>query len=403
MEEDQIKFFKDLVDGLKKQDDLFQQLGKINTWMRDCIGVALGRYAERSEQSESWQSSQNSNLPVGTNCSSIKESDFMKNVRHREDGRWEYRKQIQKQSVSIIKPTKEQLLIALKKIRKKPAEKLIRDIQDKSFGKFSEYWLETFKAKTVSPACLHSYRNILKNHLTPLNEIMLKDIRLSDIQQVINTKTGRVRELCYLTIKQILKQAYYEDYIKKDLAQFVVKGKIEKHVRRNLNFREQEILWNSLKDDHLSLLIKFYLLTGARRAEAQITKENLFKETNGCFVLLEGTKTESSKRYVKISEKLYDELMAVSGENVFYRDWKSIEKRFRVFVKEIGLKEISIHRLRHTFSTNLQVLEVPDKLRQNYLGHASIVTTNDVYTHLDPTLTKEKLTELYGEYIPRYI
>ena len=215
MEEDQIKFFKDLVDGLKKQDDLFQQLGKINTWMRDCIGVALGRYAERSEQSESWQSSQNSNLPVGTNCSSIKESDFMKNVRHREDGRWEYRKQIQKQSVSIIKPTKEQLLIALKKIRKKPAEKLIRDIQDKSFGKFSEYWLETFKAKTVSPACLHSYRNILKNHLTPLNEIMLKDIRLSNIQQVINTKNGRVRELCYLTIKQILKQAYYEDYIKK--------------------------------------------------------------------------------------------------------------------------------------------------------------------------------------------
>ena len=407
MDEEFKELFKDLVDGLKKNEDLFAQAQNVNRWMRDIIGIALGRFAQRQEGKEQ----ENIKIIEVENCANRslieKESDDMKNIRHRTDGRWEFRIRKHDEQVSITKQTKEELLKAVAKYRKSKKElksnRLTFTAPRKTFKEFAEYWFKTFKSKTVSEQSLHSYRNILKNHLTPLANIQMSEIKLSDVQTVINAKSGRIRELCYLTIKQILKQAYYEDYLKKDLAQFVVKGKIKKEVRRNLTFQEQQILWKALKKDHLSLLIKFYLLTGARRAEAEISKSNLFQEKEDCYVLLEGTKTESSKRYVKISEKLYQELMSFPSDNLFYADWKSVEKRFREFTRGLGLKNITIHRLRHTFSTNLQVLGVPDKVRQMYLGHASIVTTNDVYTHIDPTLTKEKLMELYGEYIPRYI
>ena len=39
-------------------------------------------------------------------------------------------------------------------------------------------------------------------------------------------------------------------------------------------------------------------------------------------------------------------------------------------------------------------------VRQAYLGHASIKTTNDIYTHLDPTITREDIIKLYEDLYP---
>ena len=142
------------------------------------------------------------------------------------------------------------------------------------------------------------------------------------------------------------------------------------------------------------------MLTGCRREEARITQKDLYCEENGYYVYINGTKTEKSKRYVKISKRLYDELMAIDGQ-IFYSDYKSVEKKFRKFVKSLGL-QITIHQLRHTFATNLYILGVPDKKRQLYLGHSSVVMTNDVYTHNDPTLTAKKIKMLYGEWLPEF-
>jgi len=50
----------------------------------------------------------------------------------------------------------------------------------------------------------------------------------------------------------------------------------------------------------------------------------------------------------------------------------------------------------------LYYLGVPDKLRQAQLGHASIVMTNDIYTHLDPTITREDILQLYGDWYPEF-
>lgn len=322
----------------------------------------------------------------------------LKNIRLRSDGRWEYRKTIKGQKFAVIKKTKAELLEAIRKLKKsgfkKPGTK-----KKHNFKEFAERWFEVFKRPTIKASSAEVYKNVIINHLKSLHNMNIEQITLDDLQNVLNSNSGRMRELSYLTLKQIFKQAYFEDLIKKDISQFLKKGKIERKERRSLLYVEQEKLWNALGTDRLSLLIRFYLLTGCRREEARIEKNDLFKDKDNYFVYIAGTKTEKSKRYVKISQRLFEELNKLEGQ-IFYTDYKSVEKRFRKFVRGLGL-EITIHQLRHTFATNLYVLGVPDKKRQLYLGHASIIMTNDVYTHaIDPTLTAENIQKLYGNWFP---
>ena len=324
----------------------------------------------------------------------------MKNVRLRKDGRFEFRKTINGTHFSIIKKSKTELLNSIRQFKKtgfkKPALK-----SRHNFKIFAERWFNLFKKPNIKEASADVYENILDNHLLPLHDKNIEDITLDELQNILNNEKGRMRELSYLTIKQVFKQAYFEDLIKKDISQFLQKGKIEHTERRSLLYSEQKLLWESLGSDHLSLLIRFYLLTGCRREEAKISKQDLLSEGNNYFVYIAGTKTEKSKRYVKISKKLFDELNKFEDQ-IFYTDYKSIEKRFRRKVRALNLKA-TIHQLRHTFATNLFVLGVPDKTRQMYLGHASIVMTNDVYTHvIDPTLTAERIKRLYGKWLPEY-
>ena len=322
----------------------------------------------------------------------------MKNIRLRSDGRWEYRKTIKGQKFAVIKKTKAELLEAIRKLKtsgfKKPGTK-----KKHNFKEFALRWLEVFKKPTIKEQSAEVYENIIDNHLKPLHKLNIEQITLEDLQRILNENTGRMRELTYLTVKQIFKQAYFEDIIKKDISQFLQKGKIERKERRSLLYSEQKKLWEALGTDRLSMLIRFYLLTGCRREEARIEKKDLFKDKDSYFVYIAGSKTEKSKRYVKISQQLFDELNKFE-EQIFYTDYKSVEKRFRKFVKNLGLT-ITIHQLRHTFATNLYILGVPDKQWQLYLGHSSIVMTNDVYTHaIDPTLTAENIRKLYNNWLP---
>jgi len=59
-----------------------------------------------------------------------------------------------------------------------------------------------------------------------------------------------------------------------------------------------------------------------------------------------------------------------------------ITRRFRCILEKNNLKLIRFHDLRHTCASLLYANEVDRKKIQEWLGHSSIGTTMNIYTHL---------------------
>lgn len=71
-----------------------------------------------------------------------------------------------------------------------------------------------------------------------------------------------------------------------------------------------------------------------------------------------------------------------------YEAWK-------VALDRAGLPHVPLHSLRHTASTLLYALGVPEQTRMEILGHSSATTTAG-YTHIDLTMQQDAM-RLYGE------
>jgi integrase len=63
--------------------------------------------------------------------------------------------------------------------------------------------------------------------------------------------------------------------------------------------------------------------------------------------------------------------------------------RFAKLVNQAGVRRISFHGLRHTHATDLLRAGVHSKIASERLGHSSVATTLDIYSHALPGLQEE--------------
>ena len=59
-----------------------------------------------------------------------------------------------------------------------------------------------------------------------------------------------------------------------------------------------------------------------------------------------------------------------------------------------GLPDVRVHDLRHTTATALLVAGVHPKIVQDLLGHSTVTTTLDTYSHLIPGLHEDAIRRL---------
>ncbi|MDY3359498.1 MAG: tyrosine-type recombinase/integrase [Clostridium celatum] len=67
----------------------------------------------------------------------------------------------------------------------------------------------------------------------------------------------------------------------------------------------------------------------------------------------------------------------------------TLSQKFRRLIERIGLKYIRLHDLRHTNATLMLEYGVNIKVAKQRLGHASILTTMDIYSHVIEKVEKE--------------
>ena len=113
-------------------------------------------------------------------------------------------------------------------------------------------------------------------------------------------------------------------------------------------------------------------------------------------------KTPRSKRSLAIPDFLYDDIHEYvsklygigPNDRIFYFTKSALDKEIKRVAERAGLEPIRVHDLRHSHSSMLiemgfDILEISERL-----GHESVKTTLDTYSHLYPDKDKKLASEL---------
>jgi integrase len=67
---------------------------------------------------------------------------------------------------------------------------------------------------------------------------------------------------------------------------------------------------------------------------------------------------------------------------------------FQRLLRDAGLPQMRFHDLRHSAATILLEARVHLKMVQERLGHSSIATTADIYSHVSPEMQQETVDKI---------
>lgn len=168
---------------------------------------------------------------------------------------------------------------------------------------------------------------------------------------------------------------------------------------RVLSENEETVLFEHIGDDiTFSRQIEILLYTGMRRGE-------LFKLEWRDVDLIEGfinirketTKTSKARTIPMLSnvrktfEALRDEAGdAAETDKIIFGNSNTFSAKFSEICSGLGFKDLTVHSLRHTFSTRADQFKVGAFAQKALLGHAKLSMT-DKYTHLSKETLKASL------------
>lgn len=331
-----------------------------------------------------------------------------KNCTKRKDGRWQYSKQKDGYLYYAIANTYRQLIEKIKNIKPKP----IKGIKHKTtktnqntFLQYYQYFIDNFiKNKNIGEETKKDWQRQLDKDITPVFKyIKLQDLKLEYIQNFIDKiDKERKQEVVYQRICKVLKKAYATNKIKTDFSIGLEKPiKQNTKTRMPLTMLEQIKLLKASKNTKVYAFIVFSLIIGSRREET--IKFNYATDVNEkkCEIHIKGTKTINSDRYVKTTKTFLNFLKQQLPEGKFDFNLYYPTKELKKILTKIKINNC-LHGLRHTCSANLYFLGARDKYRQSQLGHASITTTNDIYTNIKENIPTRYLRLVYGDLYPTF-
>lgn len=373
------------------------------------MGKIVERYIGREQQKEKQSKKETVLITEHSQefSTQTKGVEMRKNCYKRKDGRWQYSKQTGGYIYYAIANTYRELLEKIPKIKpalKKSVKHKTKKTNQNTFIQYYQFFIDSFiKNKKISEHTKVDWQRQLTHDITPeFKYLKLEDVTAEKIQKFIdNIPFERKQETMYQRILKVLKKAYATGKIKRDITLGVEKPKRQnKSERSPLTFHEQIQLLKAVKNSKIYTFVIFSLIVGSRREETFRFKLDDIDEKR-LTIHIKGTKTSNADRYVKVSRAFIDFLKSNMHEKFdFNLDYPTHE--LREIFKKLNIKQACLHSLRHTCSANLYFLGANDKFRQMQLGHASIVTTNDIYTNIRENIPARRLRLIYGDLYPEF-
>lgn len=278
-----------------------------------------------------------------------------------------------------------------------------------TYQEIYEEWLEVYKTN-VKETTYESATSIYRIHILPVfGSVRISDIKPIDCQTFAINLSEYVKGKEYFNYaKRIMDYAVKIYGLAKNPFNHVVLPKF-KPGEKQINYLEADEVAALLKyfenDKYWYALFRLMTYTGIRRGETlaltwddiDLKKGKLsINKTLGIGkdkkVVVSSPKTKASQSVLDLDKDtlliLKEYKLQSKSEIVFpsrsgkHRRLSDISDKLKIALKELGLKEIRVHDLRHTHASLLFASGASMKYVQTRLRHTDIKTTMNIYTHV---------------------
>jgi integrase len=297
------------------------------------------------------------------------------------------------------------------------------------FGTFAEEQWKTLVFPTLKLSTQHGYKAVLAKHLLPSwRDWQLREIGRQDVQQWVADKFKQqsgwqtVRN-AWTLLSGILETAVEYGYLSMNPARGV---KFPQQGAREapaiIAGDEFAKLLNELEEPYKTM-VKLIAATGLRIGELLGLRWRSLDLEVGTLAVRESVyegklqrpKTQKSRRTIPLgphavaSLKAHRDRSTRKGDDALVfpnksdeplRESRLLERVLQPAARRAGLGRVTWHQFRHIHSSLLNDLRVPVKIAQEQLGHSSISTTLNIYTHVVEASHRQAIEALECQLFP---
>lgn len=283
--------------------------------------------------------------------------------------------------------------------------------EDHLFGEYAVNWFRVVKSPSLSASSISNYRSILNKYILPkFGDRQIKAIRPIELQAHFNDLRGMARTCLQhnaILLSGIFSAAVADGIISRNPMQTVKMPQVkDKKERRPMTPEERATFeaWMPVHPHGAFVACLYYL--GLRHGEAVGLKWGDIDFRSGTVSVRRSIspsadgdhaktpKTRRSIRDIPMPDALADILRPLRGHpdawlfpSISSPDMPMLRRassaRWFAFIKDAGLSpEITPHYLRHNYITMCWENGIDPYITMSLVGHESITTTMDIYTHL---------------------
>jgi len=233
---------------------------------------------------------------------------------------------------------------------------------------FKNWCLEA--KESLSDKTYRDYVSAYNRHLKALQSMKVRDIKLADMQAVMDGVTKPTGSVLRKIMSGVLHYCVRNELIttdKAELTKYLKYSSDEGNTVTRRVFTMEEIRSN--KDPLITIL----LYTGLRIGEL-LALEKKDIHTKERYIDITRAKTEAGIRKVPIAERIVPLLSALPTDRTYSSIWQELKKI-----------DHTPHDTRHTFISMMASLDPPvdERITKAIVGHAGSGITETVYTHID--------------------
>ncbi len=287
-----------------------------------------------------------------------------------------------------------------------------------------ERWLQDYAEARCCAKTVDSYRGIVRVHLNPgIGSIPLKELQPHHLSSFYKSLKGKMSvrtvRYCHTLMCQSLDYAVSRDVLNKNVARKAEPPAREKKPLNIVQPQEIDRLFDGAPEPYHTMF-ETLLFTGLRRGEllalrwrdldlaqgAVHVNQTLYKLKGE--VIIKAPKTKASRRIAYLPAFLVVSLSDYRAKAITHRDDdlvfsdpdgkpldpSTVSHAFKHLIEKAGLKDIRLHDLRHSYASLLLKSGKHPMIVSAQLGHASIRTTLDTYSHLLPGMQADAVKSL---------